>query len=212
MSIINQLLDGYRQFYQNYFVDSGAHYKRLVKLGQTPKVLMISCCDSRVAPETITQAEPGDIFTVRNIANIVPPFTDDHGVHGVSAAIEFAVCELKVSHIIILGHSHCGGIDVLLNGIPKDSGFIGPWMRIVSEAKRQVYTDQPDFDHETRGRLGEEYALKISLENLKGFPFVMERVKEGKLKLHAWHFSLETGDLCALDPTDQTFKSLKDGP
>ncbi len=209
MSIINQLLDGYHQFYQSYFVGSDAHYKRLVKQGQSPKVLMISCCDSRVAPETITQAEPGDIFTVRNIANIVPPFTEDHGVHGVSAAIEFAVCELNVGHIIILGHSHCGGIDALLNGIPKDSGFIGPWMKIVAEAKRHVYTDHSNCDHETRGRLGEQYALQISLDNLKGFPFVTERVNQGKLTLHAWHFSLETGDLCALDEQDQTFKSLR---
>ncbi len=189
---MRRLIEGYRLFHQTYYQEHREMFDQLA-LGQAPKAMVISCCDSRVDPGLIFNAAPGEIFTLRNVANLVPPYSPDGNYHGTSAAIEFAVCSLNVEHIIVLGHARCGGITALLGAHEGD--FIGPWMRMAEPARDAALAQVGDADHERLHRVCELESLKISLANLAEFPWVRERVAAGRLALHGWYFDIEKGEL-----------------
>lgn len=204
------LKDGYRKFYRKYFKSGNTLYKDLVELGQSPKTLIIACSDSRVDPSIITRAHPGDIFVVRNVANLVPPYDSNHiGLHGVSASLEFAVRILEVNNIVILGHSGCAGIHTLLNPEKvKHTDFIGEWMNIAKPAKEQVLKKHRNKDFHELQHLCEEESILLSLDNLLTFPWVRSKVENKKLKLHGWYFSLEDGSLEEYNPVKSSFDRI----
>jgi len=190
---IERLINGFKSFRETYYEKQPGFYKSLVEQGQQPDVMVVACSDSRVNPSIIAKAHPGELFIVRNVANLVPPYEPDSHYHGTSAAIEYAVRDLGVEHIIILGHSHCGGIRCLCDGQKNsnDREFINDWMSIAFQAK----TD--GLQGEDRLREVERQAVRVSLQNLLSFPWVKTRVDEGKLTLHGWWFDLEEGALLA---------------
>ena len=196
MKDIERFITGFRCFQKDYFGPEGAQFEPL-KHGQNPRTMIIACSDSRVDPAILTNCAPGDIFTVLNVANLVPPFEEDNGRHGVSAALEFAVCHLGVEHIIVLGHSQCGGIKALMAGSCgcKGDGFISNWMSIAASAREKVLAELPDKDPALQQRAAEQAAILLSLENLHSFSWIDQRVKAGTLSLHGWYFDLNAGEL-----------------
>ncbi|NEU12989.1 carbonic anhydrase [Methylobacterium sp. BTF04] len=201
------LTEGYRSFLDGRLPDLAKRYVKLAE-GQSPEVLLIGCCDSRVSPEVIFDTGPGELFVVRNVANIVPPFEMGGDYHGTSAALEFAVQSLEVKHIVVLGHATCGGIKAYANpSEPLSKGdFIGKWVSLVKPAAEKV-GEQHGPDYLTRL----EYAMVAqSLENLMTFPFVRERVLSGKLALHGAHFGIARGELLLRDPETGVFKAAVD--
>lgn len=196
MKDIERFISGFRSFREDYFGAEGSLFEPL-KQGQSPKTMIIGCSDSRVDPAILTNCAPGDIFTVRNVANLVPPYEEDGGRHGVSAALEFAVCHLGVEHIIVLGHSQCGGINVLMSGTCacKGDSFISSWMSIAVSAREKVLAELPGKDSRLQQRAAEQAAILLSLENLRSFPWIEQRVKAGSLSLHGWYFDLNAGEL-----------------
>lgn len=210
--VIHDLVTGYKDFHAQYF-ENGTDsklYQKLVKRGQAPKTMIIACSDSRVDPAIILNCSPGELFVVRNVANLVPPCENDAKHHGTSAALEFAVCFLGVEHIIILGHSHCGGIQALLRDqkleISNDRGFITHWMELAKEARTKALKEHSDAE-ECEKHCG-EYSLIASLNNLKTFSWIKDRVEAGDLSLHAWHFDLESGNIRSFNPQSQSFENL----
>ena len=173
--------------------------RSLSQNGQQPKIMVVACCDSRVDPALILQCDPGDLFVVRNVANIVPPYEKDEAHHGTSAALEFAVGTLKVSHLILLGHSQCGGIQTLLNqdSIPAND-FITNWVSILGEAPKK------HIDVDTYAKS----ALQQSYENCLGFPWIRERLHAGTLIIHQWFFDIKTGQVFAYDRSEGTYTPL----
>ncbi len=193
---MDQLIDGYRRFRASEWPERRKQFEALAARGQQPRVMVIGCSDSRVDPGMIFGAGPGEIFTLRNVANLVPPYQPDGSLHGTSAAVEFAVRGLQVAEIIVLGHAMCGGIMALLGGVPAQMGeFIGPWIRIAASARNRVLRCDP-----VDAQLALEHeAVRLSLDNLMSFPFVAERVLDGRLKLQGGHFDIRTGALTLLD-------------
>ena len=210
MQDIERFISGFRSFKENYFGTESAAFEPL-KTGQSPKTMIIGCSDSRVDPAILTNCSPGDIFTVRNVANLVPPYVEDGGQHGVSAALEFAVCHLGVEHIIVLGHSQCGGINALMEGSCgcRGDNFISNWMAIAQPAKEQVLSELPDKDPKLQQRATEHASILLSLENLHSFPWIDDRVKAGALSLHGWYFDLVTGELMGYVPEKGAFEKLR---
>ncbi|KQP50311.1 carbonate dehydratase [Methylobacterium sp. Leaf399] len=196
------LTSGYRHFLDDRLPKEVSRYATVAE-GQSPEVLLIGCCDSRVSPEVIFDTGPGELFIVRNVANIVPPFEAGGQYHGTSAAIEFAVQALEVKHIVVLGHATCGGIKAYATQ-PKplsEGNFIGKWVSLVGPAAEKAET-QSGPDYMTRL----EYAMVAqSLENLMTFAFVRERVEDGRLQLHGAHFGIAKGELLVRDPTTGDF-------
>lgn len=209
MPELKNLIEGFRRFRQQHFIDQPDLYQQLVAQGQSPQALVIACSDSRVDPALITDATPGDIFVVRNVANVVPPYVDDGKTHGTSAAIEFSVKHLKVPYIIIMGHSKCGGIRALMEGKHSSDthGFIDPWMSVMSPARDIVKREHQQADLDSQCQHCERAAVGVSLANLMGFPFVREAVEAGKLKLNGWYFDFEQGELFERQE-DGSFKPL----
>ncbi len=210
MAEVKRLIEGYKQFYKNYYLSGSTLYDNLTKEGQSPKTLIIACSDSRVDPSIVTNAEPGDIFVIRNVANMVPPYEDGNtGLHGVSAALEFAVCILNVKHVVILGHSHCAGVGALLDRESvSERDFIGKWVDIGQKAKEKTMADNPgkepkDLQHEC-----ERESVLHSLDNLLTFPWIKDRVEEKSLKLHGWYFSIGNGELMEYNPITSNFKTI----
>ena len=201
------LLDGYWRFRrENHAADKG-RYEQLASLGQAPTALVIACCDSRVDVSAIFDAGPGDLFILRNVANLVPPFEPDGRFHGTSAAVEYAAMVLKVPNIIVLGHSHCGGIAAYrekLKGKTDDTNFIGTWLTQLDglDVKEQ---DEQDFGRETAFELA---GVRKSLANLRTFDALHEREAEGLLALHALHFDIGSGVVLALDAKTDRFAQL----
>lgn len=193
MPHIENLLEGYRQFYQKYYIENPETYKNLTEKGQTPHTLVIACSDSRVDPSIILNTGPGDIFVIRNVANLVPAYDSDFShCHGTSAAIEYAVKHLKVKNILILGHTHCGGIHNLLCQSLNRHDFIDTWLSIAEEARREASKQTSETD---RQHICEREAVRVSLRNLLTFPFVAEAVSQNRLKLHGWLFDLAGGSI-----------------
>jgi len=193
---------GYRRFRDNYFRANRELFDQLAQ-GQAPKVMVIACCDSRVDPTLIFDARPGEIFTLRNVANLVPPYGPDEFCHGTSAAIEFGVRGLGVDHVIVLGHASCGGIQALMGA--HDGDFIGPWMRIAEPARDHVRAVAGHLPAERQRRLCEHQTVRISLANLRSFPWVAEPVAAGRLRLHGCYFDIDGGELQVLDEASGEF-------
>ncbi len=209
MKNINELVSGFERFQQRYFTTDRELYERFTRQGQSPRVMIIACCDSRVDPAIITDSNPGDLFVVRNVANLVPPCELGGGYHGTSAALEFAVSVLHVEHVIVMGHTRCGGIRTLLEDIPgqaASTGFIAPWMSIVEEARCEVLAELPEASLDAQASACEQAAMRISLRNLMTFPFVRAAVDAGHLTLHAWYFDLERGELLRHSPAGKAFE------
>lgn len=208
-SAITSLVEGFKQFKLKHFEQSEA-YKGLVEDGQHPKTLVIACCDSRVDPAILTDSEPGELFVVRNVANLVPPYEADDRHHGTSAAIEYSILGLNVEHIVVIGHRYCGGIQALMQGDEgfEKTDFISSWMDVAATAKRTVVDQHPDSTFEELCLRCEKESLLVSLKNLETFPWVHERVKQGKLSLHAWYFDLASGDVEAYQRENSAFVKL----
>ena len=208
-SFPQHLLDGYRTFTSQRLPTEQSRYRELSERGQSPAVMVIGCCDSRVSPEVIFDAGPGELFVVRNVANLVPVFQPDGGAHGVSAALEYAVQVLRVKHIVVLGHAQCGGIRAFVDDIdPLSPGdFIGRWMAMFIKPGEQV----SQRDHETRQDFTtriEKAAVFRSLENLMTLPFVRTPVERGEMYLHGAYFGVALGELSVLDQATGEFRPI----
>ncbi len=204
-----RLTTGYESFRDGRYPSENERYKRLAAEGQKPQIMIIGCSDSRVSPEVIFDAGPGEIFVVRNVANIVPPYTPDGETHGTSAALEFAVVALAVRHIVVMGHGRCGGIAAALGDrqplTPTD--FIGKWVSVLDETTERVRCDHaiaPGLRYTTL----EHEAIKASLNNLFAYPFVRSRVEAGSLVLHGAWFDVAEGELHVLDRDSGEFAVL----
>lgn len=202
MSAIDALLDGFRVFHHDYFERRPDAYARLAREGQHPVAAIIACADSRVDPAHLLGAGPGDLFTIRNVANVVPPFEPDEAQHGTSAALEFAVRDLQVEHVIVLGHAGCGGIAAALeavDGRPPERDFLRPWIELVADPCRDALKRHGSADAPCRCD-AERGGIAQSVRNLSTFPWIDERVEAGQLALHGWWFDLYAGRLEAVDP------------
>lgn len=203
---LDSFIEGYRHFRDQYFRENKAMIETLMTKGQKPKAMMIACSDSRIDPSLKFGVSPGEMFIVRNVANLVPPYGPDAAYHGTSAAVEFAVRDLQVEHIIVMGHAKCGGIHALMHQDLRQDDFISSWMKIAEPARNFALatTREPAAAQ----RRCEQEAVKTSLANLMTFPWVAERVREGKLELHGWYFDLETASLFVCDALG-TFNEAK---
>lgn len=200
------LIDGYRAFKSGRWPEERAHYEELARKGQDPHFLVIACSDSRADPATIFNASPGELFVIRNVAGIVPPFESDSGHRGTSAALAFAVMQLQVREILILGHAQCGGVAAALdNRLVAGVPFIGNWIELLKPA-----LDHSAHIHDDAARhtAMERDCVRLSLDNLMTFPFVAERVREGRLKLNGARFGIANGQLEVLDRDSDTFRAV----
>jgi carbonic anhydrase len=205
-----QLIEGFQRFRQQHFDRHDSFYLQLVKQGQTPKILVVACCDSRVDPALVLDCAPGDLFVVRNVANLVPPSESRAGHHGTTAAIEYAIRILAVEHIIVLGHAHCAGINTLLTtgGISNPDSYLADWMSLAESARTSVMSEMPAAALDEQLRACEQRAILVSLENLMTFSWVRERVEAGNLTLHGWYFDIERGQLLSFDKNMNEFNEL----
>ncbi len=193
---MDELIAGYRRFRQENWPQLRQRFEALAEHGQHPHTMIIACSDSRVDPQMIFAAAPGELFVVRNVANLVPPYMPDAVFHGTSAAVEFGVRVLKVGHIVVLGHGLCGGIRALLEGTPPEArDFVAGWIEIARPIRARVLSCEPV---EARQELAEHEAVRLSLANLLTFPWVAEAVQAGRLRLHGAHFAVHTGKLVLL--------------
>lgn len=194
-----KMLGGYESFREKYADGDRSVMQYLSRYGQNPSTMVVACCDSRVDPALILQCDPGDLFVVRNVANIIPPFEKDEMHHGTSAALEFAVCFLKVEHLIILGHSQCGGIRALITADKSQpNDFIDNWVSLIK-------TDLTDLDHMDECAQG---ALHQSYENCMTFPWIRDAVASGSLVIHRWFFDIKTGLIYTYDEEKGIYQPL----
>jgi carbonic anhydrase len=207
-----RLIEGYHDFLGGRLRHEQDRYRELAEVGQSPEVMVIGCCDSRVSPEVIFDARPGELFVVRNVANIVPPYEPDGHAHGVSAALEFGVAALKVKHIVVLGHARCGGIKAFAeNAEPLSPGdFIGNWMRLMAPAaaKAGPQRDLSWPDYLTRL---EQANVGNSLDNLKTFPRLRQLIETGQVAIHGAYFGVATGELLMRDERTGAFVAVTPG-
>ncbi|TPX32140.1 carbonic anhydrase [Synchytrium microbalum] len=209
-SDMGKLLSGFKKFQKNFFQDNNDLYRKLAG-GQNPKTLLVGCCDSRVDPAMITGSDPGDLFIIRNVANLVAPYAPDDGHHGVSAAIEYAVKVLKVENIVVLGHVQCGGIRALMSMKPEEADtteFIHHWMTIAWRAREKIAKNFANKDLDTQCTYCEHASILVSLENLVTYPFIKERLNSGDLTISGWYFDFITGQLNAYNPESNEFAPL----
>jgi carbonic anhydrase len=204
------LVDGYRRFRAKQSDTARERWRELVE-GQSPRAVIIACSDSRADPATIFDADPGDIFVVRNVANLVPPFDPDGGMDGVSAAIEYSVTQLNVPEIVVMGHEKCGGISAVLTGHfhdarPGEGGLVNRWMSQIDESAQPIARDHGTSPE--AHRLLEEAAIRQSMANLRTFPFVAEREQKGSLVVLGCHFSIRTGELWVLEEAEGKFRPV----
>jgi len=208
MATTDKLIDGFKRFKQTYFGDDKALYASM-KTGQPAKTLMVACCDSRVDPAILTDCDPGDLFIVRNVANLVPPCEEDQHHHGTSSAIEFAVKGLQVENIIVMGHANCGGIKGLWESDNiNDSQFIHRWVSIAQEAKEWVKVNHAEASNAVQLKNCEQRGVLVSLKNLMEFDFVRERVENGSLSIHGWYFDIPAGELLSYNPATDNFENV----
>jgi carbonic anhydrase len=210
MKGFGNLLEGYRRFRANRFDSERARWRDLAE-GQQPRAIVIACCDSRVDPSMIFDADPGELFVVRNVANLAPPYEPNGGRHGVSAALEFAVTQLGVPAVVVMGHERCGGIAAALTGCfdgapPGEGGFVHRWMEQIAGPAAGIAATHGTG--EEAARILEEAGIRQSLANLRTFPFVTEREAAGDLSILGCHFSIRDGELYLLDESDGAFKPV----
>jgi len=205
MAFPQRLIDGYNAFAAGRLQREQARYRELAERGQRPEIMVIGCCDSRVSPEAIFDSHPGELFVVRNVANIVPPFAPDGQAHGVSAALEFGVGALHVKHIVVLGHAHCGGVKAFAEDAePLSPGdFIGKWMKLMAPAAEK--TPRGDLSPAEYLTRLEHANIANSLDNLMTFPRLAKLVEKGKIATHGAYFGVASGDLSVLDKTTGKF-------
>lgn len=207
-----RLSQGYKSFLRGRFADERARYKTLAETGQKPEIMVVGCIDSRVSPEVIFDAAPGELLVVRNVANLVPPYEIGRGSqHGTSAALEFGVQALHVKHIVVLGHAHCGGISAFADDIePLSPGdFIGQWMSQIAPAAAGL--DPHDKSDRTSYLRKLEFAsVELSLKNLMTFPCIRVLVERGKLHLHGAYFGVASGRLLVRNPDSGQFEAVDD--
>ena len=211
MDSVAKLTAGFKKFRDDGFPEMRATYEDLVDQGQSPKVALVACSDSRVDPALVLQADPGDLFVVRNVANLVPPYERDGQYHGTSAALEYAVEHLEVGHLIVLGHAHCGGIRSMFAKTGEGSEgnqFVLPWMSLVRSAYLRVQGTMPNASEDEKARVCEQSAVLVSLENLMTFPSIRERVSDGRLHLHGWYLDIRSCTLHIYDPIEQRFEAV----
>lgn len=202
---IRRLLAGFNDFVARRYLED-SFYLKLVEEGQSPEICLIACSDSRVDPSLILGAKPGDLFVVRNVAALVPPYEPDSAYHGTSAALEFAIQGLRVKHVVVMGHERCGGIQALVDGEEKGGDFIKGWMSLARPALEASKEKFHDNDEVTR--CCEQSAVRLSLENLRTFPWINEAEKQGRVALHGWYFDLRNGQLFALDEQTKNFSRI----
>jgi carbonic anhydrase len=201
-----RLIEGYEAFRSGRLVAEQDRYRELAEHGQSPEIMVVGCCDSRVSPEVIFDARPGELFVVRNVANLVPPYSPDGAYHGVSAALEFAVGALRVKHIVVLGHAHCGGVRAFAEDRePLSPGdFIGKWMSLIAPAAEKLGPRGDMLASDYLVRL-EQASIANTLENLLTFPRLRKLIERGSVALHGAYFGVATGELSVLDPQSGTF-------
>lgn len=206
MSFPPQLIDGYRAFLISRLRHEQDRYRGLAETGQSPQIMVIGCCDSRVSPEVIFDARPGELFVVRNVANIIPPYEPDERAHGVSAALEFGVGVLKVKHIVVLGHAQCGGVKAFAeDSEPLSPGdFIGNWMKLMRPAAEKIGPRGALPPGEFLTRLEQANVLN-SLENLMTFPRLADTIERGQVSVHGAYFGVATGQLSVRDEASGAF-------
>lgn len=193
-----KMLAGYRLFREKYAVGDNSIMQELANQGQQPKIMVISCCDSRVDPALIMQCHPGDLFVVRNVANIVPPYEIDEAHHGTSAALEFGICFLKIKHLIILGHSQCGGINMLLTEQREKTDFINNWVSLL-HIKKDTDIKADDYA---------KSALQLSLKNCLTFPWINKKILQKKLIIHLWFFDVKKGEIFTFSDKHKQYEPL----
>ena len=211
MSDVSVFLKGFRRFQHHYFDRNPELFDRLFTEGQRPRALMVSCCDSRCDPGVLTDSEPGDMFVVRNVANLVPPYIQATSYAGTTSAIAFAICNLKVEHVIVMGHARCGGIRALMENKPPgcdEEQLIAKWLGIAADARQRVLKELPGKSQEVQARACEQASILKSLENLMSYPWISRRVNEGKLALHGWYFDMENGTLMQYDSDAGEFHAI----
>ena len=211
MPYLNQLIEGYRRFREQDWDRERERWSELAE-GQSPQVMILSCADSRVDPAQIFDARPGEMFVVRNIAALAPPYETSRGFHGVSAALEFAVTQLNISELLVMGHGLCGGCAAALTGQfedtpPGEGHFIADWVRMLESASDQVRARHSQLDRAAFLEMERE-AVKVSLANLRTFPWIVERERAAKLALHGSHFSIAEGRLYVLDEAKDEFRPV----
>jgi len=194
---MDRLIEGYRRFRSEVWPGERARYERLATKGQRPETLIVACSDSRVDPQTVFGAGPGELFVVRNVAGLVPPYQPDAHAHGSSAALEYGVRVLKVKRIVVLGHAQCGGVRAMVEGAPEEArDFVEPWMAIAKTALGPIpappATDEILCHYEAE-------IVRLSLTNLMSFPWIADAVAAGSLTLHGFSFAVSTGVLSRLD-------------
>lgn len=182
---------------------------QLARLGQAPRALIVGCCDSRVSPEAIFSAGPGELFVVRNVANVVPPYRPDGAHHGTSAAIEFALMGLAIPHIVVMGHSQCGGVKAYIGADVDTSGeFIGPWMNLIAGAKEEALERQPGLTGKALETAVEEAAIRLSIRNLRTFPEIARREAEHLITIDGAHLDIADGSLRVMDHATGNFMPI----
>ena len=192
------LLAGYRRFRAGVWPGQRAAYEALAEAGQAPVAAVVACADSRLDPAAIFDAAPGQLFSIRNVANLVPPYAPDAAYHGTSAALEFAVRGLGVPHLVVLGHAQCGGVRALMEGDGGLTDFLGAWMKIAEPARmRALACDDPAIDAAVEA---EHAVVRLSLENLRTFPWIAERIADGRLGLHGAYYGIASGVLQVMRP------------
>jgi carbonic anhydrase len=195
---MDRLLEGYRRFRAKIWPEARKRYEKLATGGQRPETLVIACSDSRVDPATVFNAGPGELFTLRNVAGLVPPYQPDGGYHGASAAVEFAVRVLKVSRIVIMGHARCGGVQAMMEGAPLEArDFVAPWMSMAESVRSEV---DPARSRDENLRRCEAGVVRLSAANLMTFPWIREAVEAGALTIQTYLFAIDDGVLLEVLP------------
>ncbi len=212
MTDFSDLLSGYRRFRRDGWTAQRGRWAELAE-GQSPDIMVIACSDSRVDPSTIFDASPGQMFVVRNVANLVPPFELGGGRHGVSAALEFAVTQLEVSEILVMGHGACGGCAAALSqnfkdAKPGEGGFISRWIEMLDDAREAVIHMHGEGLTREAIRAMEHEAIKVSIANLRTFACIREREAAGAIRLHGAWFAIDGGELFVLDEKSQEFRAV----
>lgn len=205
------LIEGHQNFRVKKYDQDPKTYEMLATKGQKPRVMLVGCSDSRVDPFLIFGAEPGELFVVRNVANLVPPYETGGAFHGVSAALEFGIMHLEVEHVVVLGHTGCGGVQAMLDPeteFRSDMVFISNWVKMMSEQRDQVLKDMPHACADDKMEALEQLSIKASLENLRTFPFVSRKVDAGVLQLHGAYFDVGSGSLFTLENSDGQFHKV----
>ena len=210
MPSLQALVGGFKTYKATTYTQHKNLITHFLQQGRKPTTLFITCCDLRTSPESITSCSLGDLYTVRTIAGLVPPF-EDVGAHGAVAAVQYAVETLKIENIVVMGHAHCDGINSLMNYKEKGDGqydAMASWLAVAKDAKNAVTTQLAGKSAEVQEKACEQESILISLRNLLTYPWVKEGVNSDSLSVYGWHFDIESGDLLCFNPATQVFEPL----